>query len=77
VLGVKKGASVKDIKAAFYRLSKKYHPDMHNGKSEAEKARGAEMFTEVYILTLIETTLEITDFCRLRSPWVGTEAPSL
>ncbi|KAK6016658.1 DnaJ domain protein, partial [Ostertagia ostertagi] len=37
VLGVKPGATSKEIKAAFYDLSKKYHPD-RNRDNQAEAA---------------------------------------
>ncbi len=42
VLGVSKGASGDEIKKAFRKMSKKYHPDLHPGDKEAE-----EKFKEV------------------------------
>eukprot|EP00033_Pygsuia_biforma_P001968 GCRY01002191.1.p1 GENE.GCRY01002191.1~~GCRY01002191.1.p1 ORF type:complete len:414 (+),score=80.90 GCRY01002191.1:86-1327(+) len=36
-LGVKKNASIKDIKKAYKTLSRKYHPDKNPGDKEAEK----------------------------------------
>ena len=36
VLGVPQGASDDEIKAAYKRLAKKYHPDLNDGSSEAE-----------------------------------------
>ncbi|MGN0180991.1 MAG: DnaJ domain-containing protein, partial [Candidatus Ornithomonoglobus sp.] len=42
VLGVNKSASGDEIKKAFRKMSKKYHPDLHPGDKEAE-----EKFKEV------------------------------
>ena len=47
VLGVSKDASEDDIKKAFRRLSRKYHPDMQQGKSDAEKKDAEEKFKEL------------------------------
>jgi molecular chaperone DnaJ len=37
VLGIKKGASPKEIKAAYYKLAKLYHPDTNKSKEASEK----------------------------------------
>ena len=42
VLGVQKSASDDEIKKAFRKMSKKYHPDLNPGNKEAE-----EKFKEV------------------------------
>ena len=42
VLGLSKGANDDEIKKAYRKLAKQYHPDMHPGDKEAE-----EKFKEV------------------------------
>lgn len=36
VLGIQKGASEDDIKKAYRKMAKKYHPDLHPGDADAE-----------------------------------------
>jgi molecular chaperone DnaJ len=47
ILGVDKNASEQDIRKAFLKLSKKYHPDMQSGKSDDEKKEAEEKFKEI------------------------------
>ena len=42
VLGLNQGASMKEIKKAFRRLAKIYHPDRNVGKPEREQAEAAK-----------------------------------
>jgi len=44
ILGIDKSASDDEIKRAFRKFSKKYHPDMQHDKSDAEKKEAEEMF---------------------------------
>lgn len=37
ILGVEKGATEKDIKAAYRKLARKYHPDLHPNDKDAER----------------------------------------
>ena len=37
VLGIQKGATEEEIKKAYRKMAKKYHPDMNPGDKEAEK----------------------------------------
>lgn len=44
-LGVDSSATAKEIKAAYYQLSKIYHPDRHDGKEQ--KILAAKKFLQV------------------------------
>src|SRR5579863_5283067 len=50
VLGVSRGASEKDIKGAFRRLARKYHPDVNPNDKSAE-ARFKEISEAQEVLT--------------------------
>lgn len=49
-LGINPGATQGEIKAAYYKLSKVYHPDTNEGSKEAaEKFRTISEAYEVYL----------------------------
>ena len=47
LLGLKKGATKDDIKAAYRRLAKTYHPDKLSGVDDAIKKIAEEKFREI------------------------------
>lgn len=44
VLEIPRGASTEDIKAAFKKMAKKWHPDMHSSESDKMRKYAEEMF---------------------------------
>lgn len=47
VLGLKSGASDDEVKSAWRKLVKEYHPDRFSGKTDEEKSKGEAKFKEV------------------------------
>lgn len=47
ILGVQKGATDDEIKSAYRKLAKQYHPDLFAGKPEAEKKAAEEKFKKI------------------------------
>lgn len=47
ILGVSKNATDEEIKAAFKKMTKKYHPDLHATKTNEEKKAMEEKFKEI------------------------------
>ena len=69
VLGVSKGASAADIKSAFRKLSRQFHPDTNSGDANAE-----ERFKEIsaaYDVIGDETKRKEYDEARRLGPMAG------
>ncbi len=47
ILGVTKTADADELKSAYRRLAKQYHPDLYSGKSDAEKKAAEAKFKEI------------------------------
>lgn len=47
LLGLTKGASADDIKSAYRKLAKKYHPDLYTTATAEEKKKAEEQFKEI------------------------------
>lgn len=48
ILGVSKGASQDDIRKAYRRLARKYHPDLHSGPKQTEMEQKFKEVGEAY-----------------------------
>ncbi|PIO71935.1 DnaJ domain protein [Teladorsagia circumcincta] len=66
VLGVKPGATAKEIKAAFYDLSKKYHPD-RNRDNQAEAATKFHQVSLAYEVLGSDEKRKMYDMTRIRT----------
>jgi len=47
ILGINKGANEADIKSAYRRLAKQYHPDLYSNAPEQEKKKAEAKFKEI------------------------------
>ncbi|CAJ0599381.1 unnamed protein product [Cylicocyclus nassatus] len=66
VLGVKPSASLKEIKAAFYKLSKEYHPD-RNRDNQEEAAAKFHQVSEAYEVLGSDERRRAYDLTRIRT----------
>jgi curved DNA-binding protein len=48
VLGVERNADPKQIKAAYRKLARKWHPDLHTGKKKDEAEEKFKQINEAY-----------------------------
>ena len=65
VLGVSKTASDSELKSAYRKLAKKYHPDVNPGDKEAEaKFKEATEAYSVLSLSLIHILFYFVLYCR-------------
>lgn len=48
ILGVPRDASAKDIKAAYRKLARQWHPDLHTGKKKVEAEEKIKRINEAY-----------------------------
>lgn len=48
ILGVKKNADSKELKKAYRRLARQYHPDLHPGEKKAEMEKKFKELNEAY-----------------------------
>jgi curved DNA-binding protein len=48
VLGVKREATAQEIKAAYRKLARQWHPDLHTGKKKEEAEEKFKQINEAY-----------------------------
>lgn len=84
VLGLKRGAPLKAVKARYRELARQHHPDKQHGATDAERARHEERFKEVttayHVIEELERdgtaafTDEAGDHGRWHAMWARVEA---
>ena len=47
ILGIERSATDEEIKSAYRRMAKKYHPDLYSTASEEEKKKAEEQFKKI------------------------------
>ena len=82
VLGVNKGASADEIKKAYRKLAKKYHPDLNPDDKAGPEAKFKEASSAMQALTLMplqdtaEAALEDSEALRILTWVIFSEASS-
>ncbi|MBC7076346.1 MAG: J domain-containing protein, partial [Syntrophomonadaceae bacterium] len=67
ILGVNRDATDKEIKAAYRRLARKWHPDLHSGKKKEEAEEKFKQINEAY--EVLSDPEKKTKYDRLGSNW--------
>ena len=76
ILGLKKGASDKDIKSAYRKMAAKWHPDKFATASEEEKKEAEEKFKEINEAnTILSDPEKKSNYDQFGDP-DGTSAPT-
>lgn len=71
VLGVKRDADAKQIKAAYRKLARKWHPDLHSGKKKEEAEEKFKQINEAY--EVLSDAGKRAKYDRLGSNWRAGE----
>lgn len=72
ILGVKKNVDAKELKKAYRRLARQYHPDLHPGEKKAEMEKKFQELNEAYEVLGDEETRKKYD--RYGMNWKEAEA---
>ena len=67
ILGVKREAADKEIKSAYRKLARKWHPDLHTGKQKAEAEEKFKKINEAY--EVLSDPEKRSKYDRLGSNW--------
>ncbi|MGD0621825.1 MAG: J domain-containing protein [Thermacetogeniaceae bacterium] len=67
ILGIKREATEKEIKSAYRKLARKWHPDLHTGKQKAEAEEKFKKINEAY--EVLSDPEKRSKYDRLGSNW--------